>query len=304
MRQVLVTNDDGIEADGLRALAEALAPLGRVTVVAPAGESSAVGHGLTVRRPLRLREVEPGWYSVGGTPADCVNVAMSEILGRVPDLVASGINNGLNVGDDVTYSGTVAAALEGVLFGAPAIAVSLQRGLHMDYAGAGGIARQLAEAMLMESLPGRTLLNVNVPHTAPRGVRVTVQARRRRLLEADGSGGDRNRRPGTARTPGRGPGGRASHDLLPASARTGNGRAPGRRPVGRRAEAQGGRRAGRTSSVWIGPAHLAWEPDERSDHEAILGGWVSVTPLHSDRTHHAALNAVDFLAESAPVGVE
>ena len=163
MRQVLVTNDDGIEAEGLRALADALAPLGRVTVVAPAVESSAVGHGLTLRRPLELREVAPHWHSVDGTPADCVNVAVSEVLDGVPDLVVSGINDGLNIGDDVTYSGTVAGALEGVLVGAPAIAVSLQRGPRMDYAGAAYIARQLAESVLDEGLPRRTLLNVNVP---------------------------------------------------------------------------------------------------------------------------------------------
>ena len=250
MRQVLVTNDDGIEAEGLRALADALAPLGRVTVVAPAAESSAVGHGLTLRRPLRLEEVAPGWHSVDGTPADCVNVAVSDVLGGVPDLVVSGINDGLNIGDDVTYSGTVAGALEGVLLGAPAIAVSLQRSQRMDWAGGGGIARQLAEAVLLEGLPLRTLLNVNVPRTVPRGTRITVQAGRRRTLE----------------TPRRGGGGR--------------------------------------TSAWVGSAHLEWEPNERSDYEAIRAGWVSVTPLHPDRTHHAALAAVDFLAESAPVEVQ
>ena len=189
MRQILVTNDDGITADGLRALADALAPLGRVTVVAPAEESSAVGHGLTLRRPLQLREAAPGWYSVDGTPADCVNIAVSEVIGAVPDLVVSGINNGLNIGDDVTYSGTVAGALEGVLLGTPAIAVSLQRGERMDHAGAGYIARQLVEAVLFEGLPDRTLLNVNIPRTIPRGIRVTVQASRRQVFEVTGAGG-------------------------------------------------------------------------------------------------------------------
>lgn len=279
MRQVLITNDDGIGADGLRALAAALAPLGRVTVVAPAEESSAVGHGLTVRRPLRLREVEPGWHAVDGTPADCVHVAVNEILGCVPDLVASGINNGLNVGDDVTYSGTVAAALEGVLFGAPGIAVSLQRGPRMDYAGAGWIARRLAEAALSGKLPVRTLLNVNIPRTTPRGIRITVQARRRRLPEANDCGETGSPHRGTTRNPAGSVAGRAE-------------------PPG------DSRPAGRTRTVRIGPAQLEWEPDERSDHESICGGWVSVTPLHPDRTHHAALGAVDFLAAAAPVGVE
>lgn len=246
MREVLVTNDDGIEADGLRVLAEALAPLGRVTVVAPAAESSATGHGLTLRRPLKLQAVAPGWFSVDGTPADCVNLAAGDLIGRVPDLVASGINDGLNVGDDVTYSGTVAGALEGALLGAPAMAFSLQRDSRMDYDGAARIARRLAEAVLFEGLPRRTLLNVNVPRTMPRGIRVTVQASRRQSFSVTGTGG------------------------------------------GRRIES----------------ARLAWEPNERSDYEAIRKGWVSVTPLHPDWTNHAARAAVDFLVESAAVEVE
>ena len=179
MRQILVTNDDGVEADGLRALAKTLRALVDVTVVAPAEEASAVSHALTVRRPLQLREVREAWYSVDGTPTDCVNVAISEVMGRVPDLVVSGINNGLNVGDDVTYSGTVAGALEGVLLGAPALAVSLQRSSgSMDYTAAAQVARQLAASVLDQGLPPRTLLNVNVPRRAHYGIRITVQARR------------------------------------------------------------------------------------------------------------------------------
>jgi 5'-nucleotidase len=179
MPQILVTNDDGVDSDGLRVLAEELSRLGDVIVVAPAMESSAVGHALTVRRPLQLREVGEGWYSVDGTPTDCVNVAVSEVLGRVPALVVSGINDGLNVGDDVTYSGTVAGALEGTLLGAPAVAVSLQRSDGpMDYAPAAAVARRLAATVLEQGLPRRTLLNVNVPRGAHRGLRTTVQATR------------------------------------------------------------------------------------------------------------------------------
>ena len=186
MTQILITNDDGVEADGLRALAEALTTLGDVTVVAPAEESSAVSHALTIRRPLCLREVGEAWYSVDGTPTDCVNVAVSEVMGRVPDLVVSGINNGLNVGDDVTYSGTVAGALEGVLLGASALAVSLQRSSgSMDYTTAALVARQLAESILDQGLPRRTLLNVNVPRRAHHGIRVTVQATRTQTFETD-----------------------------------------------------------------------------------------------------------------------
>ena len=190
MRQILVTNDDGVEADGLRALAETLRPLGDVTVVAPAEDSSAVSHALTVRRPLQLREVGEAWYSVDGTPTDCVSLAVSEVMGRVPDLVVSGINNGMNVGDDVTYSGTVAGALEGVLLGAPALAVSLQRSSgSMDYTAAARVARQLAESVLDQGLPPRTLLNVNVPRRAHQGIRVTVQARRTQAFGSLGPSG-------------------------------------------------------------------------------------------------------------------
>ena len=183
MPQILVTNDDGIEADGLLALATVLTALGDVTVVAPAQESSAVSHALTLRRPLQLREVKRAWYSLDGTPTDCVNVAMTEVLGRVPDLVVSGINNGLNVGDDVTYSGTVAGALEGTLLGAPALAVSLQRGSEpMDYAPAAAVALRLAASVLDQGLPRRTLLNINVPRGPHRGVRATIQAIRTQTI--------------------------------------------------------------------------------------------------------------------------
>ena len=190
MRQILVTNDDGIEADGLRTLAETLKALGDVTVVAPAENSSAVSHALTVRRPLQLRKVREAWYSLDGTPTDCVSLAISDVMGRIPDLVVAGINNGLNVGDDVTYSGTVAGALEGVLLGAPALAVSLQRSRGpMDYTSAAQVARDLADAVLDRGLPPRTLLNVNVPRYAHHGLRVTVQARRTQAFGMHGPSG-------------------------------------------------------------------------------------------------------------------
>ncbi len=126
MRRILITNDDGYFSPGVQALAAAFAPLGDVTLVAPLVEASAVGHALTLRRPLRLERVSEGVYSVDGTPTDCVNIAVDEVLPAPPDLVVSGINKGLNVGDDVTYSGTVAGALEAALLGYQAIAVSLQ----------------------------------------------------------------------------------------------------------------------------------------------------------------------------------
>src|SRR5690349_19527927 len=117
MTQILVTNDDGYRSKGIRRLAEALTPLGQVTIVAPGEEASAIGHALTLRRPLRLEKIDDGIYAVDGTPTDCVNIAVTQIYKGLPDLVVSGINKGWNLGDDVTYSGTVAGALEAALLG-------------------------------------------------------------------------------------------------------------------------------------------------------------------------------------------
>jgi 5'-nucleotidase len=181
MPRILVTNDDGVQSEGIRSLAAGLASLGEVTVVAPLGESSAIGHALTLTRPLRLDEVADRVFSVDGTPTDCVNVAVAEVLGGVPDLVVSGINKGYNIGDDITYSGTVAGAMEGALLGVPAIAVSLCRRPTFDFRQATAAAATVARAVLERGLPPRTFLNVNVPPVEARGFRVTVQAKRNHL---------------------------------------------------------------------------------------------------------------------------
>ncbi len=179
MRTILVTNDDGYESEGIGSLARALRALGRVVVCAPVGEASAIGHALTLARPLRLRDVEADVYAVDGTPADCVNIAVAQVLqGQLPDLVVSGINKGWNVGDDVTYSGTVGGALEGVLLGLPAVAVSLQRSHVYDFSHAARVAAEVARDVLAEGLPPRVLLNVNVPEGVPRGWASTIQAAR------------------------------------------------------------------------------------------------------------------------------
>jgi 5'-nucleotidase len=181
MPTILVTNDDGIHAAGLAALADAMRPLGDVLIVAPHQESSAIGHALTLRRPLRLDEHGPIRLAVDGTPTDCVNIAVAVLLdGRLPDLVVSGINTGWNLGDDVTYSGTVSGALEGALLGAPAIAVSLMRtrDWRFDFGPAAAVARDIAARVLATGLPDRTFLNVNVPKGTPKGLRVTVQGKR------------------------------------------------------------------------------------------------------------------------------
>jgi 5'-nucleotidase len=176
---ILLTNDDGYRSEGLAALASVLSPLGEVTIVAPVEEASAIGHALTLRRPLRLERISDRVYGVDGTPTDCVNIAITQVYKQLPDFVVSGINKGWNLGDDVTYSGTVAGALEGALLGVPGLAVSLRatRGDY-DFRYAAQAAATLADAMLRRPLPSRTFLNVNVPKGQPKGFRVTVQAKR------------------------------------------------------------------------------------------------------------------------------
>jgi 5'-nucleotidase len=178
MPRILVTNDDGVHAPGIKALAEAMRSLGEVFVIAPLGESSAIGHALTLTRPLRLERIDDHTFGVDGTPTDSVILGVDKILHGLPDLVASGINPGYNLGDDVTYSGTVAGALEGTLLGVPSIAVSLCRSREYDFSQAAWAARVVAEIVLARGLPPRTFLNVNVPREKATGFRVTVQGRR------------------------------------------------------------------------------------------------------------------------------
>jgi len=186
MKRILATNDDGVRSEGLRELARAMSRFGIVTIVAPHLEASAIGHALTLRRPLRVERLEDRVYEVDGTPTDCVNVAITQILHEAPDLVVSGINKGYNLGDDVTYSGTVAGAMEGALLGIPSIAVSLQRSSDTyDFKPAAAAAAQVAERVMAGGLPLRTFVNINVPAGRPRGFRVTVQARRNHVTVVD-----------------------------------------------------------------------------------------------------------------------
>jgi 5'-nucleotidase len=182
MKRILVTNDDGVRSPGIHALAAALQRLGEVIVVAPHIEASAIGHALTLRRPLRMERLGERVYEVDGTPTDCVNIAVTQIYDRAgyrPDLVVSGINMGYNLGDDVTYSGTVAGAMEGALLGLPSIAVSLERSRNeYDFVPAANAAATIAEGVLERGLPSRVFLNLNVPAGEPRGMRATVQAKR------------------------------------------------------------------------------------------------------------------------------
>ena len=179
MPRILVTNDDGVHSEGIRALASALAPLGDVTVVAPIQEASAIGHALTLRRPLRIDVIGPKVFAVDGTPTDCVNLAITHVLKGKPDLIVSGINKGWNLGDDVTYSGTVSGALEGALLEIHSIAVSTQRVKdECEFGPSADAAAIVAQAVLEQGLPKFTLLNINTPKGPNKGFRVTVQAKR------------------------------------------------------------------------------------------------------------------------------
>jgi 5'-nucleotidase len=177
---ILVTNDDGVHAPGIKALASALASLGLVHVVAPDREVSACAQSLTLKHPLRAERLEERVHSGDGTPADCVNLALVKLLPRRPDLVVSGINRGANLGEDVFYSGTVGGAREGTFFGVPSIAVSLavREARDLDFSNAAAFATRLATLVFEKGLPERTLLNVNVPPGKPLGAAVTVQGRR------------------------------------------------------------------------------------------------------------------------------
>ena len=162
---IMVTNDDGIHAPGILALAAALHEIGDVTVVAPDRERSAAGHSLTLHSPLRVVKLNDGFFSVDGTPTDCVNMGIHNLLPFRPDLVISGINHGSNLGDDITYSGTVAAAIEATLMGIPAIAISLatfERTGH--FPAAAQIAIRVARQVIENGLPQDTFLNINVPN--------------------------------------------------------------------------------------------------------------------------------------------
>jgi 5'-nucleotidase len=243
MPAILVTNDDGVSSEGIHAVAGALKAVGEVTVVAPTLEASAIGHALTLRRPLRLEPHAAGVYTVDGTPTDCVNLGIDIVLKRKPDLVVSGINKGWNLGDDITYSGTVAGAMEGALLGVPSLAVSLKRTRHFDFSHAAEAAVTVARAVLAQHWPPRTFLNINVNTGRPKGFRVTTQARRNHVTQID------------ARVDPRG------------------------QPY-----------------YWIEEALDEWHPDGgRSDYEAVMEGYVSITPLQADLTDYEAAGALERL---------
>lgn len=186
---ILVTNDDGVQAPGLLALANALDGLGKITILAPDRNWTASGHVKTLERPLRVRSVtladgRPA-LTTDGAPADCVALALLGVIPEPIDLIVSGINNGENIGQDLTYSGTVTAAMEAVIAGLPGIAVSQQRppgnGAEIDFTTAAAAARQVVERFLRYGIPPGVLLNVNVPYLPdgkPHGIQITRQGQR------------------------------------------------------------------------------------------------------------------------------
>jgi len=175
--RILITNDDGYHSEGIIALENALSDLGDVYVVAPASEMSGASHSLTLSRPLRIRRIDARHWTVDGTPTDCVMLALNQILPTEerPHICASGINHGPNLGDDATYSGTVAGALEATILGVPGLAFSLVASRSHDFSESIHIAKQITNKAIIEGIPENTLLNINIPKGVPKGFRITKQ---------------------------------------------------------------------------------------------------------------------------------
>jgi 5'-nucleotidase len=245
MARILVTNDDGIYSEGIRKLAEALRPVGEVIIVAPDREQSAASHALTLNRPLRLLELGKDEWIVDGTPTDCVNLAVLKLLKEArPAIVVSGINFGPNLGDDVTYSGTISAAFEGALLDIPSIAFSALVGKGFSFDPCATFAAELTRIVLEGPREPRIVLNVNFPTREFRGVRVTRLGNR---IYSEG--------------------------------------------VIERLDPRG------RKYYWIGGEQPTWHPGEGTDFEAVQNGYVSITPLHLDLTHHDSIPRLKHLEE-------
>ncbi len=175
--RILITNDDGIHADGIIALEAAMCELGEVYVVAPESEQSGASHSLTLARPLRIRQIDERHWTVDGTPTDCVTFALNQILlpNERPHICVSGINHGANLGDDATYSGTVAGAMEATILGVPGLAFSLVANRSQDFTESAKVAFDVTRKALENGIPDETLLNVNIPKGVPRGIKITKQ---------------------------------------------------------------------------------------------------------------------------------
>jgi 5''/3''-nucleotidase SurE len=244
--RLLCTNDDGILAQGLACLVAAAEPLGEVTVVAPDREQSATSHSLTLHRPVRpILRGERRWQ-VEGTPTDCVMLAVGALMEERPDFILSGINHGQNMGEDVLYSGTVAAAMEGISIGIPSLAISFAGGdlradvsmLENQIESLTGLLKHLFE---LRAFPPKTLLNINLPPVRGEEIKGVKLTRLGRRVYSDSI--------------------KKMQD-------------PWGRPI-----------------YWIGGGSIAWSGHPDSDFRAIDEGYISVTPLHLDVTHHAMLDS-------------
>lgn len=245
MPRILVTNDDGIYSEGIRKLADALKPLGEVIIVAPDREQSAASHALTLNRPLRMMQLHEKEWIVDGTPTDCVNLAVLSLMrDKRPDIVVSGINFGPNLGDDVTYSGTISAAFEGALLNIPSIAFSALVGEDFSFDRCAPVAAKLTRYVLENEKDPQVILNVNFPNCDFQGIRV---ARLGRRVYSEG--------------------------------------------VIERQDPRG------RSYYWIGGGPPSWHEEEDTDFAAIQKGFVAITPLHLDLTHHASIQRLAPLAE-------
>src|SRR6476469_970461 len=173
--RILITNDDGYHSEGIIALEQALSEIGDIFVVAPESEQSGASHSLTLARPLRIRQIDGRHWTVDGTPTDCVTLALNQILSadERPHICVSGINHGPNLGDDATYSGTVAGALEATILGVPGLAFSLAASRSHDFTQSMKFARHITERAIADGLPEQTLLNVNIPSGEAQGIRIT-----------------------------------------------------------------------------------------------------------------------------------
>ena len=239
--RILITNDDGIHSEGLEALEAAMNEIGDVYVVAPESEMSGASHSLTLGRPLRIRHIDDHHWTVDGTPTDCVTLALNRILsnGERPDICVSGINHGANLGDDATYSGTVAGAMEATILGLPGLAFSLVATRTHNFTESARVAIELTRKALAEGLPDWTLLNVNIPKGTPKGIRVTRQ-------------GFKEAKP----------------------------------VISEHTDPRG------KLYYWIGEVREGFRAEGGTDFEAIDEGYVSVTPMRSDLTNHAALEGM------------
>jgi 5'-nucleotidase len=242
--RLLCTNDDGILAHGLACLIKAAEPLGEVTVVAPDREQSATSHSLTLHHPVRPIERGLRRFQVDGTPTDCVMLAVEALMPERPDFVLSGINHGQNMGEDVLYSGTVAAAMEGVSIGIPSIAISFAGGdLRADVSMLDQqiepLTKLLSHLTSLPAFPENTLLNINLPPVPGPQIRGMKLTRLGRRVYSDSI--------------------KRMED-------------PWGRPI-----------------FWIGGGSITWSGEEDSDFRAVQEGYISVTPLHLDVTHHALL---------------